>query len=34
MKNMDINQPRWKTPKYTKKQINQAGNIIRSDIMM
>ena len=28
---MDINQPRWKTPKYTKKQINQAGNIIRSD---
>lgn len=26
---MEIKQPRWKTPEYTKKQINDAGNIIR-----
>ena len=27
---MDISQPRWKEPGYTKKQINDAGNIIRN----
>ncbi len=26
---MDINQPRWKEPEYTKKQINDAGSIMR-----
>ena len=26
---MDINQPRWKLPEYTKKQINNAGDIMR-----
>ena len=28
---MDIRQPRWKAPEYTKKQINEAGVIIRND---
>lgn len=27
---MSIEQPRWKEPEYSKKQINTAGNIIRS----
>lgn len=27
---MSIEQPRWKIPEYTKKQINNAGDIIRS----
>lgn len=27
---MDISQPRWKAPEYSKKDINRAGNIIRS----
>lgn len=26
---MDINQPKWKKPEYTKKQINEAGNVMR-----
>lgn len=26
---MNISQPRWKVPEYTKRQINEAGNIIR-----
>lgn len=28
--NMDISQPRWKTPEYTKRQINDAGIALRS----
>lgn len=28
---MEINQPRWKIPEYTKRQINDAGEIIRKD---
>ncbi len=27
---MDINQPRWKEPEYTKKQINEAGSVMRN----
>lgn len=27
---MEIKQPRWKTPEYTKKQINDAGMVIRN----
>ena len=27
---MDINQPRWKEPEYTKRQINEAGNVMRN----
>ena len=27
---MDINQQRWKAPKYTKRQINNAGDILRT----
>lgn len=27
---MSINQPRWKAPEYTKRQINDAGNVMRS----
>lgn len=29
---MDISQPRWKTPEYTKKQINDAGILIRNAV--
>ena len=28
---MEIKQPRWKLPEYTKKQINNAGDVIRDD---
>ena len=28
---MDISQPRWKKPEYTKRQINDAGNVMRSE---
>lgn len=27
---MDINQPRWKEPEYTKRQINDAGDVMRN----
>lgn len=30
MKNLDISQPRWKIPEFTKRQINEAGIVIRS----
>ena len=26
---MDINQPRWKIPEYSKREINEAGSTIR-----
>ena len=29
---MSINQPRWKVPEYTKKQINNAGNVMRNGV--
>lgn len=29
---MGIQQPRWKIPEYTKKQINDAGDIVRTEI--
>lgn len=28
---MDINQPRWKTPEYSKREINEAGATIRNN---
>lgn len=28
---MSIQQPRWKIPEYTKRQINEAGNIVRAE---
>ena len=31
MKVLDILQPRWKIPEYTKREINEAGNTIRND---
>jgi len=27
---MDIKQPKWKTPEYSKRQINDAGDIMRN----
>ena len=31
VKVLDILQPRWKIPEYTKREINEAGNTIRND---